>query len=167
MSVAGSMLPEFDHEMASTRRTLERVPGARMDWAPHEKSMRTADLATHIANLPTWVGITLSRDRFDVAPVGEAPPRAARLSSAADLVAAFDRNVKAARAALAAADDATLASPWTLLAGGETVFTMPRAAVLRSFVMNHLIHHRAQLTVYLRLSGVPVPALYGPSADEQ
>jgi len=166
MTIAESMLPEFDQEMANTRKTLERVPGDRMDWAPHERSMKAGALATHIANLPTWVGLTIAGDRFDVAPPGQEPPRAAPVASAAAAVETFDANVAAARAALVAADDATLAGPWTLLAGGQTVFTLPRAAVLRSFVLNHLIHHRAQLTVYLRLCGVPVPALYGPSADE-
>ncbi|HMB69543.1 MAG TPA: DinB family protein, partial [bacterium] len=128
--------------------------------------MTTGRLATHIANLPTWVGLTLGGDRFDMAPPGQDPPRAQPAESPDAAVETFDRNVAAARAALAAADDATMTGAWTLLAGGQTVFTMPRVAVLRSFVMNHVIHHRAQLTVYLRLCDVPVPALYGPSADE-
>ena len=166
MPIAQSMLPEFDQGMAQTRRTLERVPEDRMDWAPHGKSMTAGALATHIANLPTWVGMTLGADRFDMAPPGEKPPRAEPAESPAAAVETFDRNVTEARAALDAADDATLTAPWTLLSGGRTLFTMPRVAVLRSFFLNHLIHHRAQLTVYLRLCDVPVPALYGPSADE-
>lgn len=167
MSIARSMLPEFDQEMANTRRTLERVPDDRLDWAPHSRSTKMAGLATHVANLPVWVGMTIGQDRFDMAPPGQEPPRAAQVASAREAVETFDRNVAAARAALEAADDATLTGPWTLLRGGETVLTMPRVAVLRSFVLNHLIHHRAQLTVYLRLNDVPVPALYGPSADEE
>jgi len=166
MTIAQSMLPEFDQEMANTRKTLERVPADRMDWAPHEKSLTAGALATHIANLPTWIGLTIGGDRFDMAPPGQEPPRAAPATSPGEAVETFERNVAEARAALAAADDANLTGSWTLLSGGETVLTMPRVAVLRSFVMNHLIHHRAQLTVYLRLCGVPVPAIYGSSADE-
>lgn len=166
MSIARSMLPEFDHETANTRRTLERLPDDRLDWSPHARSLSAGALVTHIANLPVWVGMTISQDRFDVAPAGEAPFRGPLVTSVREAVERFDRNVAEARAALEAADDATLLAPWTLLRGGETVLTMPRVAVLRSFVMNHLIHHRAQLSVYLRLCDVPVPALYGSSADE-
>jgi hypothetical protein len=137
-----------------------------MDWTPHEKSMKAEALATHIANLPTWVGLTIAQDRFDVRPPGGEPPRVTPVDSPSAAVETFDRNVAAAREALAAADDATLTAPWTLLSGGQTVFTMPRVAVLRSFFLNHLIHHRAQLSVYLRMCDVPVPALYGQSADE-
>lgn len=164
-SIARSLLPEFDQEMAGTRKVLERVPEDAFGWKPHPKSFSMGDLATHVANLPTWMSLTLEQDSFDVSPGGEAmktPPAASR----AELLNRFDEALATARASLAAATDDRFAGSWSLLANGQTVFTMPRAAVVRSFVMNHLIHHRAQLCVYLRLRDVPVPALYGPSADE-
>lgn len=164
-SIARSLLPEFDQEMAGTRKVLERVPEDAFGWKPHPKSFSMGDLATHVANLPTWMSLTLEQDSFDVSPGGEAmktPPAASR----AELLNRFDEALATARASLAAATDDRFAGSWSLLANGQTVFTMPRAAVVRSFVMNHLIHHRSQLTVYLRLNDLPVPALYGPSADE-
>ncbi len=167
MPIADALLPEFDQEMANTRRTLERVPEARMDWKPHQKSYPLGTLAGHIANLPSWTAITLAQDSFDVAPPGQDPPRAEPVTSVAALLETFDDNVAAARDAIEGASDEQFSAPWTLLSGGETVFTLPKIAVLRSFVMNHLIHHRAQLGVYLRLNDVPVPAIYGPTADEE
>ena len=166
MGLSDALLPEFDHEMATTRRTLERVPDGKFDWKPHEKSTDLGGLATHIANLPTWVGHTLNNDTFDIAPPGKGPLRAEPKNTREELLAEFDRNVAAAREALAAASDEQLTGPWSLLRGGEQVMTMPRAVVLRNFVLNHTIHHRAQLGVYLRLNDVPVPSVYGPSADE-
>jgi uncharacterized damage-inducible protein DinB len=167
MSIAASLLPEFDHEMANTRRVLERVVADRMDWRPHEKSWTMGGLATHLAMLPGWTGITVNEDEFDMAPKDGAPPAAAEAKSAEELLSRFDENVKGARATIESASDETLLGPWSLLSGGEKVFTQPRVAVLRSFVMNHVIHHRAQLGLYLRLSDQPVPAIYGPSADEE
>ena len=166
MALSESLLPEFDHEMANTRKTLERVPDDKFGWKPHEKSFAMGALATHLATLPSWVPITIQRDDIDINPVGEPPPRAEPCNSREELLTRFDGNVADARAAIAAASDEHLLKPWTLMSGGKTVFTVPRIGALRSFVMNHSIHHRAQLGVYLRLNDVPVPAIYGPSADE-
>ncbi|HZS07863.1 MAG TPA: DinB family protein [Blastocatellia bacterium] len=166
MALSQSILPEFDQEMANTRRTLERVPEDKFDWKPHEKSTAMGGLATHLANLPSWVVYAIERDSLDIAPPGEPPLRLPPANSRNEILEAFDRNIAAARAAIAGASDEHLLKPWSLLSGGRTVLTLPRIAVLRSFVMNHTIHHRAQLGVYLRLNDVPVPSLYGPSADE-
>jgi uncharacterized damage-inducible protein DinB len=162
MPLVDALLPEFDHEMTMTRKVLERVPDDRRDWKPHPKSFSLGALATHVANLPTWGSETLNRSEIDV---GGTPPLAA-LPSTGEILAAFDTNVAAARAALTGKTDAELAGMWSLRRSGKTLFSMPKAVVWRSFVVSHLIHHRAQLTVYLRLLDVPVPALYGPSADE-
>ena len=167
MALNEALLPEFDQEMAKTRKCLERVPNDKFDWKPHTKSMSVRQLTTHLALFPSWMVDTLQKESFDYAPTeGDAyhPPA---LNSHEDLVEVFDRDVAKARAALKAASDAQLMTNWSLLAGGKTIFSMPRIAVLRGMVMNHMIHHRAQLGVYLRLNDVPVPAIYGPSADEQ
>ena len=165
MPLSQSLLPEFDHEMANTRKTLERIPDDKLDWKPHAKSFAMGELATHVANLPSWVGLTVAADSFDMAP-GGVPLKAPLAASIADVLASFDKNVTAAREAIAGAADEHLFKPWTLLSGGNAVMSLPRIAVLRSFVMNHIIHHRAQLGVYLRLNDLPVPSIYGPSADE-
>jgi uncharacterized damage-inducible protein DinB len=167
MKISESLLPEFDQEMANTRKVLERVPVAKFSWKPHPKSSEFGALAAHVANMADWAGLTLQTDSFDYAPPGAPPYETPKFSSTEDLLAAFDKSVATARAALAAAEDSTMLAPWTLMAGGKTMMTMPRVAVVRSFVMNHTIHHRAQLGVYLRLNDIPVPGLYGPSADEQ
>ncbi|HTC37147.1 MAG TPA: DinB family protein [Bryobacteraceae bacterium] len=167
MKISDSLLPEFDQEMANTRKVLERVPEGKGDWKPHAKSSTFAALSAHLANMPDWAGLTLQTDSFDYAPPGAPPYVTPTFASNKDLLAAFDKSVAEARAALAAADDKTMLAPWTLMAGGKTMMTMPRVAVIRSFVMNHTIHHRAQLGVYLRLNDVPVPGMYGPTADEQ
>lgn len=166
VKISESLLPEFDQEMANTRKVLERVPEDKLTWKPHAKSFSMAALATHVAMIPGWGTFTLEGDSFDLGAPGvlEPPPPA---TSRKELLALFDRNVAAYRAALAAAADARLLAPWSLVKGSQNIFTMPRVAVLRSMIMNHLIHHRAQLGVYLRLNDVPVPGLYGPSADEQ
>lgn len=166
MSIAQMILPEFDREMAGTRRALERVPMDRPAWAPHEKSMRLGFLAGHLANLPHWAVMTMRQDAFDVAPPGGEAYRSPEYETREALLGAFDANVAAARAAIAEAPDEAFGQEWSLLQGGRAMFTMPRLAVLRSFVLNHMIHHRGQLSVYLRLNDVPVPGLYGPSADE-
>jgi uncharacterized damage-inducible protein DinB len=166
MRIADTLLPEFDVEMAGTRRTLERVPDDKFDWAPHEKSAKLGDLASHLANLPSWVGLTLDADSLDLAPKDGEPPRTKRAADREELLRGFDESVAKARAALEAASDETLMGPWTLMRAGEPLFTQPRAAILRGFVFNHNVHHRAQLGVYLRLNDVPVPSIYGPSADE-
>jgi uncharacterized damage-inducible protein DinB len=166
MAMNAALLPEFDHEMASTRKALERVPEGKFSWKPHEKSGSMIWLAGHLANLPGWVPFTLSGDSFDLEPGGkqmepEPPP-----ASHKEMLATFDKNVAEARAAIAKATDADLMKPWSLMKNGKTLMTMPKIACLRTWVMNHTIHHRGQLTVYLRLNNIPVPALYGPSADE-
>ncbi|HWQ53052.1 MAG TPA: DinB family protein [Bryobacteraceae bacterium] len=166
MAFKDAILPEFDHEMANTRKTLERVPGDKLGWTPHPKSNNMGWLAAHVAGLPGWVTMVLENDSFNLAPAGPPPPRTQPVESTAQALETFDKNVAAARRAIESVDDRQMLQPWSLLAGEQTIFTMPRMAVLRSVVMNHLIHHRGQLTVYLRLNDVPVPALYGPSADE-
>jgi uncharacterized damage-inducible protein DinB len=159
--IVDALLPEFDHEMTTTRKLLERVPEGQFDWKPHVKSTSLGGLATHIATIPYWGEITLTQPEVDLGG-----SRAELVTSRAELLGKFDKNVSATRAALVGKSDAELMAPWSLKNSGHTVFTMPKAAVWRSFVMNHVIHHRAQLSVYLRLQNVPVPAMYGPSADE-
>lgn len=166
MAINQALLPEFEHEMATTRKALERVPEDRFDWKPHPKSMTLGRLASHVAEIPGWGMMTVEKDSIDIAPPGGPPQTGANLGSRREILALFDRNVAAARSAVAGASDEHLMKPWSLLSGGKTVLSMPRVAVWRSFVMNHLIHHRAQLGVYLRLNEVAVPSTYGPSADE-
>ena len=166
MSISKSILPEFDHEMANTRKTLERVPNDKFAWKPHEKSMTLGDLATHLGNIPSWTKNTFEMDELDVAPPGAPPYRLEQAKSRDELLNAFDKNVSEARAALEAASDENWQGKWSLLMTGKTIFTLPRPAVFRGFIMSHSIHHRAQLGVYLRLLDVPVPSIYGPSADE-
>lgn len=167
MAIRDALLPEFDTEMASTRKVLERVPVEKADFKPHAKSGSLGWLAWHVADLPHWVVETVNTEELDFAPPGAPRPAPPKVESREKLLASFDQKVAAARAAIAGASDDHLAKTWTLKAGGKTIFSMPRAMVLRSFVMNHLIHHRAQLGVYLRLNDVPVPGMYGPSADEK
>ena len=166
MAIGESMLPEFDIEMSNTRKTLERVPDDKFTWKPHEKSFAMGALATHLANLPSWTNVTIDLDEFDMAPGGN-KMTTPECHSQKELIEVFDANVAKARAALAGISDERIFQPWSLLVTGEKIFSMPRIAVLRSFVMNHVIHHRAQLGVYLRLNDIPVPSIYGPSADEQ
>jgi uncharacterized damage-inducible protein DinB len=162
MALVDALLPEFDHEMSITRTVLERVPESRFDWKPHEKSSSLGQLAQHVATLPLWGRITLEQSEIDLAEFQSLPP----VENGAALLKLFDGHVAAARAALAGRTDAELMVPWTLKTGGKAVFSMPKASVWRSFVMSHMIHHRAQLGVYLRLQNVAVPSMYGPSADE-
>ncbi|MGB5161052.1 MAG: DinB family protein [Thermoanaerobaculia bacterium] len=166
MSIARALLPEFDHEMANTRKTLERIPADKLDWRPHEKSFDMRGMLTHMANMPKWSVMTINESSFDMAPEGEDPTTEEPVVSVEGALEMFDANVAAAREAIANASDETLMATWSLLKAGEEVLTFPRIAVLRSFILNHMIHHRGQLTVYLRLNDLPLPALYGPSADE-
>jgi uncharacterized damage-inducible protein DinB len=166
MPISEMLLPEFDQEMAGTRKTLERVPEAKFDWKPHEKSMSMKDLATHMANLPSWTVETLDHDSFDMNPKDGEPPRMEPIESVRDALEIFDKNVTKAREAIARTTDEQFVSSWSLLSGGETVFTMPKVAVLRGMILNHNVHHRAQMGLYLRLNDVAVPSIYGPSADE-
>jgi uncharacterized damage-inducible protein DinB len=141
---------------------LERVPDDKLAWKPHAKSMSLGELATHVSNLPVWATTILNESSFDLAdgPQTPMPP-----GSHGDIVRHFDEAIAKARAAMDRSD-AEYTGTWTLKRGGHEIFTLPKIATLRSFVMSHLIHHRGQLTVYLRLNDVPVPAIYGPSADE-
>ncbi len=167
MSLKDTILPEFDMEMDATRRTLERVPDDKFDWKPHDKSGTLGWLSGHVANIPQWAVMTMKQDSLDLAPAGASPRVPPKPASRKEVLDSFDKNRAEARAALVAGDDAAFAKPWALLMGGKQLFSEPRSAVLRRMVFNHIIHHRGQLTVYLRLLNVPVPALYGPSADEQ
>ena len=167
MAISDALLPEFDHEMQNTRKTLERIPDDKFGWKPHEKSMTLGRLSAHLAEIPTWANNSIEKDSIDIAPTGGSPYQPSQANSRKEVLALFDANIAAARKAIAAVSDQTLMKPWSLLMGGKTILTMPKVAVLRSFVMNHTIHHRAQLGVYLRLNNLPVPATYGPSADEQ
>lgn len=165
MAMSAQLLPAFDQIIDGTRRQLAAIPGDRLEWRPHEKSFTIGELGTHLANLPMWTMATLGRDEFDVAPPGEEPPRQPPLESTHAILALLDENAAAARDAIEAASDEALMKGWTLLSGGEALFTQPKVAVLRTFVMDHMIHHRGQLTVYLRLLDVPVPQTFGPTAD--
>ena len=166
MAIKDALLPEFDHEMATTRRLLERLPEVEFAWKPHDRSMALGQLAGHIANLPQWCSATLASTVFDLdaLPVDARPQLPA---SRAAVLEEFDGKVAAARNQLTSTTDAEFMTPWTLKKGGQEVFTLPRISAIRSFVMNHLIHHRGQLSVYLRLKDVPLPSIYGPTADEQ
>lgn len=161
-----ALLGEFDHEMANTRKTLERVPEDKFGWKPHEKSMTMSRLASHLAEIPSWTVNAMESESLDLAPPGAPPYQPPNPKSRKEILDLFDKNVAAARAALGGVSDENLMKPWSLLMTGRTIFTLPRVAVFRSFVMSHAIHHRAQLGVYLRLNNIPVPAIYGPSADE-
>ena len=163
MAMSDSLLGEFDNEMAATRKTLERVPEDKFGWKPHAKSFSFQELASHLANIPAWVDSMLGQDSYTV-PEDFKTPQA---SSTAELVKFFDENVAAARKALASTTDQAFNAPWTLKSRDQEYFTLPRIAVYRSFIISHSIHHRAQLGVYLRLNDIAVPAVYGPSADEQ
>jgi uncharacterized damage-inducible protein DinB len=167
MSIAQTLLPEFEQEMANTRKVLERVPDEKWNWKPHEKSGTTGWLAAHVGTVPGWLTMTLTSESLDYAPVDGPSYTPPKIENSKDLLAAFDKEAAEARAALSKASDDDMMKGWTLLAGGKEIFTMPRVACVRGMIMNHLIHHRGQLTVYLRLLNVPVPGLYGPSADEQ
>jgi uncharacterized damage-inducible protein DinB len=166
MAITDALLPEFDHEMATTRRLLDRVPEAQFSWKPHDKSMTLGQLAGHLANIPYWCSATLNAPVLDLDTIADnARPKAPASRDA--LLSDFDRRVAAARARLVQTTDPELLAPWTLKKGDQELFTMPRIGAIRSFVMNHSIHHRGQLSVYLRLNDVPIPPIYGPTADEQ
>ncbi len=164
MTIADLLLPEFDQEMASTRRVLERVPDGAFGWKPHEKSYTMGQLASHIANMIKWTEPTMAETSFDLATV--TPEEMNRTAQdRAEVLAWFDESVAAARRALNR-PDADYFVPWTLKRGDAVFFTMPRYTCVRSFCLSHVVHHRAQLGVYLRLQNVAVPGVYGPSADE-
>jgi uncharacterized damage-inducible protein DinB len=161
MSIGESLLPEFDQEMASTRRLLERVPSDKGRWKPHPKSFPLGHLAQLVAWMPGWVGQTLRETELNLAG---APGYS--IETTATLLALFDKNVKESREALQGARDADFAVTWSLKHGDRVLFSAPRSVVVRNTI-SHLIHHRGQLTVYLRLNDVPLPPIYGPTADER
>jgi uncharacterized damage-inducible protein DinB len=157
------LLPEFDQEMANTRKLLERVPDGKFEFKPHEKSMTLGRLAAHTAEIPSYISATLRLDRMDF--TGDEKPFAP--ANRKEILEAFDKHVAEARELLAKASDEDLAKIWTLTFKGKEFFSMPRTAVLRGMCMNHLVHHRAQLGVYLRMNNVEIPGMYGPSADDR
>ncbi|HJQ22050.1 MAG TPA: DinB family protein [Gemmatimonadaceae bacterium] len=161
MGIADTLLPEFDQEMATTRRVLERVPGDKGQWKPHPKSFPLAHLAQLVAGMPGWITSTLKDDALDLGRFS-----GYSFETTQTLLGVFDRNVREAREAIAGARDAEHAKPWSLKHGDRVIFTLPKGAVVRQNI-NHLVHHRGQLTVYLRLLDVPVPSIYGPTADER
>lgn len=157
------LLAEFDHENQSTRKILERVPEEHFDWQPHAKSYTLRKLATHVATMPWWATMTIGQNELDLAA-----PRAQHApSNREELLATFDDLAAEARQHIASLTPAQLDEPWTLRSGDHVIFTMPKGVTLRSFCFNHTVHHRGQLSVYLRLLDVPVPGMYGPSADER
>jgi uncharacterized damage-inducible protein DinB len=163
MPFSATLLPEFDEEMKNTRRLLECVPDGKFDFKPHAKSMALGRLAAHVAEIPSWTNITLDREVFELTP----DFKPAAVASSAELLQLFDKSAAGAREKIAAATDEEWAKIWTFNYGGKTIMSMPRSAVMRGSIMNHLIHHRAQLGVYLRLNDVAFPGMYGPSADDQ
>ena len=166
MNSAETILPEFDREMANTRKLLERVPEDKLDWQADPQSHTIGWNANHLAEIPGWVEGVLTAPSWDIAPSGGEPYQSPKLTSRQEILDLFDRNVAAASKAIAAVKDDQMTQSWSLLKAGTPLFTMPRVSMIRSFVLNHLIHHRAILCVYLRLNYIPVPGMYGPSGDE-
>ena len=162
MSISATILPEFDQEIANLRKALARVPDDKFDWKPHPRSNTMGWLANHLANLPSWATFTIKEDVLNLTGEYKEPQG----SNTAEVLAIFDKNLAEGRKLIEGATDEQLMAMWKLLFNGKEVMSMPRLAVIRGMIMNHMIHHRAQLTVYFRLNDVPVPALYGPSADE-
>jgi len=167
MTIAESILPEFELEMAGTRKTLERITDDKLEWKAHPKSNTIGWVASHLVDIAGWIEGTLTQDAWDINPVGGEPYKTAQLNSNQEILDQFDANVAAARKCIAATPDEEFAKPWSLLSAGQPLLTMPKQAVIRTWVLNHSIHHRAHLCVYLRLNDIPVPGLYGPSGDEQ
>ena len=161
MSMTDAILREFDIEAGTTRRVLERVPDDKLTWKPHPKSMSLGELALHTAMVPGYISSWAKVDEF--AFTGQKPPEA---TSTADILAAHDAGAQQAKEIIGGLGDAGLAANWKGIVGGKTIFSMPKAALVRSIALNHWYHHRGQLSVYLRLLDVPVPSIYGPSADE-
>lgn len=162
MTRSEELLLEFDQEMINTRKVLELVPEDKLDYKPHEKSMPMGRLASHVAELPAWAAHALMSESLNIA--ADFKPVVA--ANRAELLALFDKSAAEGRAAIAAARNEDYAVTWTLLFNGAPVFSAPRAGVIRGSVMNHMVHHRAQLGVYLRMLDIAIPGMYGPSADE-
>jgi uncharacterized damage-inducible protein DinB len=165
LSISETFLPKFDHEMQVTRSCLANVPTDKMAWKPHPKSMTMGHLASHIADMVSWTDGIISDDEFDIAPPGKAPRQVKDAETTEDLLAMFDKAVASAHDAIAGASDETLRGTWTFKYAGNVVVAMPRISNLHAFIVSHIIHHRGQLSVYLRLNDIPVPSIYGPSAD--
>ena len=166
MAIKDALLPEYDHELATTRRLLERVPEAEFGWKPHPKSMTLGQLAGHVSNIPFWCIKTMEGASYDLeekAPEATLDPPGSRDA----MLQAFDQKVARARAGIAKATDGEMMEMWSLKNGSHVIFSMPRMTAVRMFVMNHLIHHRGQLSVYLRMKDIPLPPMYGPTADER
>ena len=164
MSMMQAVLAEFEHEAATTRRLLERVPDDKFDWKPHEKSMSLLQLTTHLADMPGWLAVVGPKDELDMATPMDRPEPP---TTTEELLSRYDANVETFKTVGAQVPDDSLGDPWTLRTGDEVHFQIPRAASIRTFILNHFIHHRGQLSVYLRLLDVPLPSIYGPSADEE
>lgn len=164
MTLKETVLSEFDDEIAMTRRLLERLPDAVLSWKPHARSMSLGELATHLAQIPRWGTSILDHDAHDLDHAGSG--RAEALPSRAAVLETFDRHTTSVRRTLVDRPDGDLLVPWSLNKGSRLIMSLPRVSALRRFVLNHLVHHRGQLTVYLRMHDVPLPPLYGPSADE-
>lgn len=163
MSMLKTILAEFEHEAGSTRRMLERIPTGSFGFRPHEKSNSLGQLAAHVVELYRYLPATLEQDELDFAKMPAAP----RIETSEELMAAFEQSLAAGKQALQQADDEMLAHTWTMRRGEQVFFTIPKKVALRSFIMNHIVHHRGQLAVYLRLCGIPVPGMYGLSGDEK
>jgi uncharacterized damage-inducible protein DinB len=164
MPLIDALLPEFDREMGLTRRALERVPDGQFDFKPHPTSVTLGRLAEHLTEMVQWATMTMTQSEFEI--TAQRPPEYVSPATRSATLAQFDKYLKEARGNVSGKTDGELNAPWKLKAGGKEVFTMPKIAVMRNFVLNHMIHHRGQLTVYLRVLGVPVPSIYGPSGDE-
>ena len=160
MSIGKALLPEFDQEMATTRRLLERVPSEKAQWKPHPKSFALGHLAQLVAMMPGWIAQTIGATEINLA---SGPGYS--FEKTETLLQMFDKRVREAREALAGAKDPDFQVPWSLKMGEQVLMTLPRGVVVRQHI-NHLVHHRGQLSVYLRLIDVPVPSIYGPTADE-
>lgn len=164
MALVDALLPEFDREMGQTRKLLERVPDGQFDWRPHPTSVTLGRLAEHLTEMPLWASTTMTQGSLEMTTERPGYQRPATRDA---VLAMFDANLKAGRSNLSGKTDAEFLAPWTLTAAGKEVFTMPKVAVMRNFVLNHMVHHRGQLSVYLRMLGVKIPSIYGPSGDER
>ena len=161
MSYADEVLPEFDNEMANTRKVLERIPDEKLDWRAHPKSNTFGWNANHIAEIPGWVEYTLVRPSLDVATY-----QSPKFTNVKDILAEFDKNVESAQKAIKNVPESSLGEMWSLTHGDQVLLKFPKSAVIRTYVLNHLIHHRAHVCVYLRLNDISVPGMYGPSGDD-
>ena len=165
MALKDALLPEFDHEMGTTRRLLACAPMGDREWKPHAKSMSVGELVRHLTEIPGWVSAIIAADSYDLDANADAPKKV--YSSTDEAMKDFDAGVAKARAAIDEKSDAEWKQTWTLRKGGKEILSMPKSGVVRTLLMNHMIHHRGQLSVYVRLKDVPVPSIYGPSADEK